>query len=146
MKHLRSTCGLLLVMACCQAAAAQQLPDLTGTWTPSKGAHIIDGESRHAESGTEAVAGDDSLRTHKSDFVFRFEKQDGRTFWGTLSSAKVSERLIGAISVDGRRFVMADEDGTFDGTVVDNDTLDYCYVHVTPTDRAVACGLLVRQK
>ena len=47
----------------------------------------------------------------------RFEKQDGRTFWGTLSSAKVSERLIGAISVDGRRFVMADEDGTFDGTV-----------------------------
>jgi len=30
--------------------------------------------------------------------------------------------------------------------VVDADTLDYCYTHVTPTDRAVACGLLVRKK
>jgi hypothetical protein len=63
-----------------------------------------------------------------------------------LSSAQVSEKLIGALSVDGKRFVIADEDGTFNGTVVDSDTLDYCYTHVTPTDRAVACGLLIRGK
>jgi hypothetical protein len=43
-------------------------------------------------------------------------------------------------------FVMTDEDGRFDGTVVDNETLDYCYAHITPTDRAVACGLLIREK
>ena len=48
--------------------------------------------------------------------------------------------------MDGKRFVIVDEDGTFDGTVVDNDTLDYCYTHVTPTDRAVACGLLLPGK
>jgi hypothetical protein len=58
----------------------------------------------------------------------------------------VSEKFIGAISVDGKRFVMADEDGTFNGTIVNGDTLDYCYTHVTPTDRAVACGLLAREK
>ena len=78
--------------------------------------------------------------------MFRFERQEGRTFWGVLSSAKVSEKLIGAISVDGKRFVMADEDGTFNGTVVNNDTLDYCYTHIMPTNRAVACGLLIREK
>ena len=41
---------------------------------------------------------------------------------------------------------MADEDGTFSGTIVNADTLDYCYTHITPKDRAVACGLLVREK
>jgi hypothetical protein len=146
MKHLQLGAGPLILIALCHAAMAQQVPDLKGTWTPTEGAHIVDGQSRHAESGTAPVAGDKALRAHTSDFVFRFDGQDGRTFWGSLSSAKVSERLIGAISVDGKRFVMADEDGTFDGTVIDSDTLDYCYVHATATDRAVACGLLVRKK
>ena len=41
------------------------------------------------------------------------------------------------VLTDGKRFVMVDEDGTFSGTVVNNDTLDYCYTHITPTDRAV---------
>lgn len=136
----------LALMASAGGAAAAEPPALQGTWVPTRGAHILDGETRHIESGTEAVGGDASLRRHTSPFVFRIEGQDGRTFWGTLSSAKVSERLIGAISVDGTRFVIADEDGTFSGTVVDADTLDYCYAHVTPTDRAVACGLLEREK
>ena len=41
---------------------------------------------------------------------------------------------------------MTDDDGRFDGIVVDNDTLDYCYGHITATDSAVACGLLIREK
>ena len=76
-----------------------------------------------------------TTQQHTSPFVFRFEGQEGRTFWGALSSTQVSEKLIGALSVDGKRFVIADEDGTFDGAVADNDTLDYCYTHVIPPDR-----------
>jgi hypothetical protein len=135
-----------MLLAGGQAALAQEIPDLKGTWIPAEGAHIISGPSRHVESGTVPVPGDDTLQRHTSKFVFRFEGQDGRTFWGVLSSDRVSEKLIGAISVDGKRFVIADQDGTFVGTVVDADTLDYCYTHVTPTDQAVACGLLVREK
>jgi hypothetical protein len=146
MRHLGATVGLLILLAGGKAALAQEIPDLKGTWIPAEGAHIISGPSRHVESGTVPVPGDDTLQRHTSKFVFRFEGQDGRTFWGVLSSDRVSEKLIGAISVDGRRFVIADEDGTFAGTVVDADTLDYCYTHVTPTDQAVACGLLVREK
>jgi hypothetical protein len=125
---------------------AHKVPDLRGTWIPSEGAHIIEGPTRHHQSGTEPIAGHATLKRHTSKFVFHFEGQEGRTFWGHHASAKASEKLIGAISVDGKRFVMADEDGTFSGTVVDHDTLDYCYTHVTPTDRCVACGLLIRQK
>ena len=146
MRHLGAIVGLVILLAGGRAAVAQEVPDLRGTWIPGEGAHIIDGPSRHIESGTEPVPGDDTLRRDTSTFVFRFEGQEGRTFWGVLSSAKVSEKLIGAISVDGKRFVIADQDGTFSGTVVDGDTLDYCYTHVTPTDRAVACGLLIREK
>lgn len=146
MRHLRAIGGLVILLTGGQAAMAQEVLDVKGTWIPVKGAHIVDGPTRHQQSGTASVLGEDTLRRHTSKFVFRFERQEGRIFWGVLSSAKVSEKLIGALSVDGKRFVMTDEDGTFDGTVVDTNTLDYCYTHVTKTDRAVACGLLVREK
>lgn len=146
MRKLRAISGLVTLLAGAGIAMAQEVPDLKGTWTPVEGAHLVDGPSRHLESGTVPVPGDDTLQRHSSKFVFRFEAQEGRTFWGSLSSAQVSEKLIGAISVDGKRFVMADRDGTFDGSIVNADTLDYCYTHVTPTDIAVACGLLVRDK
>ena len=146
MRHVHALAGLVMLLAGGQAAMAEEVLDLKGTWHPGEGAHIVDGKSRHTESGTKNLPGSDTLKQHTSTFVFRFEGQDGRAFWGTLSSAAVSESLIGALSVDGKRFVMADQDGTFSGTVVDDDTLDYCYTHVTPTDRAVACGLLVREK
>jgi hypothetical protein len=145
-RHLRAIGGLVILLTGGEAAMAQAVPDLKGTWIPAKGAHLVEGPTRHQQSGTVPVPGSDTLRTHTSKFVFRFEGQEGRTFWGVLSSAKVSEKVIGAISADGKRFVMTDEDGRFDGTVVDNDTLDYCYAHITPTDRAVACGLLLREK
>jgi len=146
MGYLRAIGGLVILLAGGASAVAQEVPDLKGTWIPAQGAHVIDGPSRHIQSGTAPVPGDATLQRHTSKFVFHIEAQDGRTFWGNLSSAKVSEKLIGAISVDGKRFVIADEDGTFNGTVVNGDTLDYCYTHVTPTDRAVACGLLIREK
>ena len=146
MRHLPAIGALVILLTGGEAAIAQEVVNLKGTWIPSSGAHIVDGPSRHRESGTTPAVGSDTHRQHASKFVFRFEGQDGRTFWGVLSSAKVSEKFIGAISVDGKRFVMADQDGTFSGTVVNADTFDYCYTHVTPTDRAVACGLLVRQK
>jgi len=147
MRHFRTITGLAMLWAAGgQAALAEDVLDLKGTWHPAESAHIIDGPSRHAPSGTKDVPGGDTLKQDTSPFVFRFEGQEGRTFWGVLSSARVSEKLIGALSVDGKRFVIADQDGAFNGVVVDNDTLDYCYTHVTPTDRAVACGLLVREK
>ncbi len=145
MRHLIALGTFVGLLAGVGAALADDVPDLKGTWLPSEGAHIVDGPSRHGESGTVPVPGSETLQTHASPFVFRFEGQKGRTFWGVLSSAKVSEKLIGALSVDGKRFVMVDHDGRFEGMVVDNNTLDYCYTHVTETDMAVACGLLIRQ-
>jgi len=146
MKRLHVTCVLVTFLAGGGSAAAEGVPDLIGTWIPTEGAHLLDGPTLHHQSGTEPAGDEDTHHAHTSSFHFVFEGQDGRTFWGTFSSAQVSESLIGAISVDGERFVITDEDGMFFGTVVDNDTLDYCYAHIDPEHRAVACGLLVREQ
>lgn len=146
MKNLGNIVGLMILLVTSEAATAQDAIDMKGIWNPSQGAHIIDGESRHSSSGQTSVPGHDTHRRNTSPFSFSIEGQDGRTFWGTMSSNKVTERLIGALSVDAKRFVMADDDGHFDGFVVDKDTLDYCYYHIVPGHSAVACGLLIRQK
>ncbi len=146
MKYLRAIGALVILLIVGKVAMAQEVLNLKGTWNPTKGAHIEDGPSKHEQDGAVPVPGNATAHRDTSKFVFRFEGQEGRTFWGVLSSTTVSDRLIGALSVDGKRFIMTDEDGVFTGTVVDNDTLDFCYDHVTATSRAVACGLLIRQK
>ena len=99
MRHLQAIGGLVLLLLGGEAALAQEVLNVKGTWIPGEGAHILDGPTRHRESGTTPVPGEDALRTHSSKFVFRFDRQEGRTFWGVHSSAKVSEKLIGALSV-----------------------------------------------
>jgi hypothetical protein len=147
MRHLCKIGGLLVLLAIGGTAGAQEAPDMKGTWLPTTGDDLIDGNSKHTPDGTAPIAGGDgALHKDTTPFVFHFDGQDGHTFWGTHSAGKVTEKIVGAISGDGKRFVMADEDGTFNGLVLDADTLDYCYAHATPTSRAAACGLLVRQK
>ena len=82
MKTLAAIAGLAIVVAGAHAARAQTVPDLKGTWIPTDGAHIVDGQTRHNASGTEPAAGGETLQRHTSKFVFRIEGQDGRTFWG----------------------------------------------------------------
>lgn len=148
MRRLQAIGGLFSLLAAGAPAMAQQVPDLKGTWLPAPGgAHLIEGTSLHHEDESAPVSGADSgLHRNASRFAFHVDGQEGRTFWGSHSTGKVSERLIGVMSKDGKRFVMVDDDGTFNGTVEDADTLDYCYAHVSPTSKAVACGELVRQK
>jgi hypothetical protein len=90
MNHRLATAAAAILLAGGTAAGAQEVLDLKGTWRPADGAHIVDGPSRHTPSGTEDVLGHDTAQQHTSPFVFRFEGQEGRTFWGELSSAEVS--------------------------------------------------------
>jgi hypothetical protein len=147
MRHLCKIGGLLMLLAVSGTASAQETIDMKGTWLPSTGDDLIDGDSKYTPDGTKPIeGGDGALHKDTTQFVFQFDGQDGKTFWGTHTAGKVVEKMVGAISGDGKRFVIADEDGTFNGIVIDSNTLDFCYAHATPTSRAAACGLLVRQK
>jgi hypothetical protein len=81
----------LILLAGGEAAIGQEPLDLRGTRRPADGAHIVDGRIRHTPSGTEDVPGHDTLQQHTSTFVFRFEGQDGRTFWGTVVGRGLEE-------------------------------------------------------
>ncbi len=144
MTHLRNGITIAMLLAGLAAAHAEEPLDMKGTWRPTVGAHLLDGPTRHHPSGVKTVPGQSRLKNNASTFTFTIDGQDGRAFWGSHGSSKVTETLMGVLSVDGKRFVMVDEDGRFDGVVVDANSLDYCYAHITATDRAVACGLLVR--
>jgi hypothetical protein len=43
-----------------------------------------------------------------------------------------------------RKSFASDKKGS--GAVVTNGTLDDCHAHIAPADRAVACGLLIREQ
>ena len=147
MRKLFGIGGLLVLLTVGGTAIAQEMVDMKGTWLPSAGDDLIDGNSQHTPVGVAPIAGGDgALHKDTTPFVFHFDGQDGHTFWGTHSSGDVVEKLVGSTSGDGKRFVIADEDGTFNGVVIDADTLDFCYAHSTPESIAASCGLLVRQK
>ena len=107
MRHLGACVVLAILLVGDGRAMAQELLDLTGTWIPTQGAHVIEGPTLHHHSGTELITDEAELKRHTSAFVFHFEEQDGRTFWGHLTSREAVETLIGVFSVDGTRFVIA---------------------------------------
>jgi hypothetical protein len=125
-------------------ASAQEIPNLKGTWTGDSPV-IVAGASRHQPAGTDArTAG--NYRLANQPMTYSIEGQDGRRFWGTLSSPKATERLIGSLAVDGKHVYMVDDDGYIDGIVVDADRIDVCYREVYPDRAVVACESLVRKK
>lgn len=126
-------------------ADAQNVIDMKGTWTGTAQA-IVDGPAgHHPPPGSLGTKPAGKYRLNDVVITLKIEGQDGRRFWGTVSSANRTERLMGSLSMDGRRVYMVDDDGYLDGTVVNVDTLDLCYRHVTAESAVVACELMFRK-
>jgi hypothetical protein len=74
--------------------------------------------------------------------------QQGNTFTGHLKRSNptgdVDEPLWGAFTPEAKLMMGSDEEGTYIFSLIDHDTLDYCYSEAGPTARSV-CARLVRQ-
>ena len=108
-------------------------PNLVGTWSGER----------------ERIAADADGYT-KGPLTLVITGQEGRTFTGHLSRTypdkdDIEEGLWGAFTPDGNLMVGADDEGTYAFSLVDADTLDYCYSEAGATARAV-CARLTRQK
>ena len=106
-------------------------PNLVGTWTGQR----------------ERIAKVEGYT--KGELTLIVTEQNGRTFSGHLSrtypaSADIDEDLWGAFTPDGNLIVGADLEGTYAFSLVEANTLDYCYTEAGPTVRAV-CARLIRQ-
>ena len=76
-------------------------------------------------------------------------QQQGRTFTGHLKRSNPTgdevEPLWGAFSPDARLIMGSDDEGTYMFTLIDPNTLDYCYSETGASPRTV-CARLTRQR
>ena len=75
-------------------------------------------------------------------------EQQGNTFVGRLKRSNATgdedEPLWGAFTPGGRLMIGSDEEGTYSFSLIDQNTLDYCYSETGPSPRSV-CARLIRQ-
>jgi hypothetical protein len=76
-------------------------------------------------------------------------EQQGRTFKGHLKRSNATgdedEPLWGAFAPGAKLMIGSDEEGTYIFTLIDQNTLDYCYSETGPSPRSV-CARLTRRR
>ena len=122
-------------------AVAAEVPNLVGTWKGINSGVFI-GDNEHYKSKNQGA----NFVDPETEFTWQIETQKGNDFVGKLSSKVASESFIGSISPNGKSAIAADEDGIHHLTIVDANTLDLCYAHVTAKNRASTCFTLKRSK
>ncbi len=122
-------------------AVAQDKPlSMVGTWLVT-GQAVGVGESFHPEHSSR----DPSV--HRVNLRFVFDKQEGNNFWGTSTGRSgTSERILGAISRDGKAGVLINARGNQQVfTVFDSNTIEGCYASRGPQYLSAACTIWTRQ-
>lgn len=127
-KHVFAAIGLVMLAT---PAFAQEKLSLVGTWSGER----------------ERMAKVEGHREGRATLVIT--EQKGRTFKGHLVRANkegdVKEELWGAFTPGGRLMVGSDEEGYYWFTLVNDNTLDYCYSEAGAAARTT-CARLTRQK
>ena len=129
----------LAMLAATPSAAETALPDFRGTWKGESESIVLDGGNTHH---LPTQSNEPQLRS--VPFTLTIDKQDGRRFSGTFSSARSTERVIAIISRSGT-ILLADNDGYTFGTMLAPNRMELCHLHVAPTARIASCLELIKQ-
>jgi opacity protein-like surface antigen len=119
-------------------AAAQDFANMVGTWKGDSESIVFSGGNTH-HPGKSA-----GLRMSSVPFTMVIDKQDGRRFSGTFSSAKHKETVIAVISRNGAIY-MVDDDGYSVGTLLSPTKLELCYMKRAPDGRVASCTEMTKQ-
>ena len=111
------------------ALGADQPPNMKGKWV-GKTHTIVAGKGGHWPNSTGTF---EQPAFFEKDLVLEITGQEGRRFWGvtTISGGneKTDEPFIGELTgEDNETVVMADTDGYFTGTLVDDNEFSFCYM------------------
>jgi hypothetical protein len=120
-------------------ATAQTIPDVRGTWKGESESIVRNGGNPHHPA---AQSNEPELRSVA--FTLQVDKQEGRRFSGTFSSARSSEKVIAVISRNGTIF-LADDEGYTTGTLLAPNRMELCYLHVSSAARVASCTELTKQ-
>ena len=140
MKKIAGIILLVLLLGTGVCFAEPDIPNLVGTWAvQSEGAYISKGSEpgtwSHFQDGTNAISAE-----------FIVTKQQGRVFYGTFTSKRNTENVIGVIGWDNKSAYFVDQDGFTDATLVNKDKMTCIYRHVGEKDSIVAAAILTRKK
>jgi hypothetical protein len=122
------------------AAAQNAIPDVRGTWK-GESESIIQGvgNPHHATGQTS-----DAPRLNSVAFTLTVNKQDGRRFSGTFSSARGTDPIIAVFSRTGTIYLV-DDDGFTHGTMLAPNRMELCYMHLSQVTRIASCVELTKQ-
>ena len=127
------------IAAALPAAAQTAIPDLRGNWKGESESIVLGAGNPHHPA---TPADEPQLRS--VSFTLTIDKQDGRRFSGTFSSARSSEKVIGVISRGGA-IIVADDEGYTHGTMLAPNRMEWCYLHVSAAARIASCSELTKQ-
>jgi hypothetical protein len=123
-------------------ASAQAIPDMKGTWSGMSQSIVMGTHGHHADN---RQAADKPFLTSR-EFTLNVEGQDGRRFWGMVTSNQARERFIAVFRADGKSFLMVDEDGTLLAEAVGPNSFEACYTQTAPAKALVAsCATLTKR-
>lgn len=130
---------MLGALATSTTAVAQiAAPDLRGTWRGDSESIVLGGGNTHH---TATLANEPELRS--VSFTLTIDKQDGRRFSGTFSSARGGSKAIGVISRSGTIY-MVDAEGYTHGTMLTPNNMELCYLKQSPDARVASCVELTK--
>lgn len=118
--------------------AAQDFPDLRGTWTGT-GRGVISGDLGHHEPSAKPRFKDDT-----TPWTMVISEQQGGGVIGTLGNGRLTETLIGVIADDGRTLHFVDEDSLLTGSLRSETEMAFC-VQETGAAMVASCYVLTRQ-
>ena len=126
------------LIAAVPAAAETAVPDLRGTWTGNSDSVVSGGANpHHAAQSAET-------RFSSVGFTLTVDKQDGRRFSGTFSSAHTTDQVVAVMGRNGSIY-MADDDGYTVGTILAPNRIELCYLHAAPGAKVASCTELTKQ-
>lgn len=121
------------------AAAQTGVPDVRGTWKGDSESIILG--SGNAHHLAPAVA---TPRMNSVAFTLTVDKQDGRRFYGTFTSARTNDTVIAVIAQNGTIY-MVDDDGFTTGTMLAPNRMELCFMALSPSMRIASCTVLTKQ-
>ena len=130
----------LCALTAAPAAAQTSIPDLRGTWKGQSETVIWGGGNPHHPPVTRPA----EPRFTSVPFTLIIDKQDGRRFSGTFSSARSNETVVAVLSRAGTIYLV-DDDGYTYGTLLAPNRMEICYLHLSPASRIASCTELTKQ-
>jgi hypothetical protein len=132
------TLAALTTLSALPAAAETAVPDLRGTWKGTSESVVSGGANpHHVTQSTET-------RFSTIEFTLTVDKQDGRRFSGTFSSARTTDQVVAVIGRNGSIY-MADDDGYTVGTLLAPNRIELCYMRSSSGAKVASCTELTKQ-